>query len=214
MRQFLASSRFYDLRPAFVVACLLIAIVGCNRGRPSEQPPVHLISNMDEQPKYKAQEAGEFFADGMAMRHPPEGTIARGQLYQDAAYFYGKDSQGKPLKKSPIPTTMELLKRGQNRYDIFCSPCHGRIGDGQGMVSKRGMLPPPSFHDERLRVVEDGHIFDVISHGKGNMAPYRSQLRIEDRWAIVDYLRALQFSHNASLDDIPPEILNEAEQNK
>ncbi|MCP4583685.1 MAG: cytochrome c [candidate division Zixibacteria bacterium] len=210
----MANCGFNGLRLAFVVICLLMAIVSCNRGRPSEQPPVHLISNMDEQPKYKAQEAGEFFADRMAMRQPPEGTVAQGQLHLDTPYFNGKDSQGKPVRESPIPATLEILKRGQNRYDIFCSPCHGRIGDGQGMVSKRGMLPPPSFHDERLRAVEDGHIFDVISQGKGNMSPYRYQVRVEDRWAIVAYVRALQLSQNASIDDIPLEILNEAEQNK
>ncbi len=214
MRHLIIQKRFNCLGLILTIFVLLIVVGGCNRGRPSQQPPIHLVDNMDKQPKYKTQEDSKFYADGMAMRHPPEGTIARGQLYQDTEYYTGKDSQGRLLGKSPVPTTMAMLKRGQRQFDIFCAPCHGRIGDGKGMVAKRGMLPPPSFHIDSLRTVGDGYIFDVITQGKGNMKPYRYQVKVEDRWAIVAYFRALQLSFNATADDVPPEIFKEAEPDK
>ncbi len=211
MRFLLANNRFYVIGLALIIFGQLIVASGCNRGRPSQQTPVHLVDNMDKQPKYKTQEDSKFYADGMAMRQPPAGTVAQGQLHHDIKYYTGKDSKGELILKSPVPITMARLQRGQRQFDIFCSPCHGRTGNGKGMVSKRGMLPPPTFHSDSLRAVEDGHIFDVIANGKGNMKPYRYQVRVEDRWAIVAYLRALQLSFNASEADVPSEIFKEAE---
>lgn len=210
-------TRMWSHRCALILAGVVLALYlattpGCYRGQPSQNTPVHLNPNMDNQPRYEAQEAGPFFADNMAMRYPVEGTIARGQLYADMVYQTGFVVDSRLVKKSPVPITMHLLKRGQERFDIYCSPCHGRVGDGKGAVSQRGMLPPPTFHDERMRNIEDGHIFNVITNGKNNMAPYRFQVPVPDRWAIVAYVRALQRSQNATAADLPPQPIDTTEQ--
>lgn len=195
-------------RPSARILIPLMALAllgGCFRGLPSDDPPIHVNPNMDSQEKYKAQGEGEFFADGSAMRKPVPGTIAQGSLKHDSVYFFGMDSRGDTVKSLPVEITMELMQRGQERYDIFCSPCHGRAGDGQGPVFLRnkGMLPPTNFHDDRLRSAPDGHIYSVISNGIRNMPGYKSQIPVADRWAIVSYFRALQRSQNATLEDIP-----------
>ncbi len=178
---------------------------GCFRNAPSEKPPLHVNPNMDDQPKYNAQAKSRFFADGATMRVPPAGTVARGFLRDDDIYFTGK-MDTTPVAKSPVPTTMQLLQRGQERFTIFCSPCHGRLGDGKGIMMQRGYVPPPSFHEDRIRNFADGQIFDVVTNGIRNMPSYRFQIPVEDRWAIIAYLRALQRSQNARLDDIPQEF--------
>lgn len=189
-------------------ALALIVLSGCTRDRTSQQPPIHLNPNMDVQERYEAQGSSEFFADGSAMRMPVEGTIARGQLHDDDPVFYtGRDKSGKLVKTSPMPSTMANIRRGQDRYNIFCAPCHGKTGEGNGMISKRGFQPPPTpIHDERLITIEDGHIFEVLSNGVRNMPAYRSQISAKDRWAIVAFVRALQRSQNASISDIPEEM--------
>lgn len=187
-----------------MVMVAVVALSAC-QGRPSEEPPIHLNPNMDSQPKYKAQSKGDFFADGMSMRTPPEGTVARGQLRDDAAYYMGRDEKGNLVKENPVPVTMALLHRGQERFNIYCSPCHGQTGLGNGIIVQRGMLPPPNFHDERLLKVEDGHFFDVMTNGIRNMSSYKSQVPVADRWAITAYIRALQRTHTASLEDVPQE---------
>ena len=149
-----------------------------------------------------------------AMRMPVEGTVARGWLREDVEYYTGIDSRGDTIKTSPVPTTMALLMRGQERFGIYCTPCHGRIGDGQGMVVKRGMLPPPSFHDPRLREAGDGHYFNVITNGIRNMQSYRYQVPVEDRWAIIAFVRALQRSQHSSNNDIPAEVLKQLDRAK
>jgi mono/diheme cytochrome c family protein len=164
---------------------------------------------MDHQPKYKAQAKSLYFEDGAAMRTPVAGTVARGQLREDDAYYRGLKSDGTPIKSIPVPITQALLERGQERFNIYCSPCHSRVGDGRGIMIARGYVPPPTFHDERLRNIEDGYIFNVITNGIRNMPPYRYQVPVEDRWAIVAYMRALQRSQNATLDDIPTELRQE-----
>ncbi len=185
---------------------MLVMSLGCTRGRPSENTPIHLNPNMDHQPKYLPQSEGHFFTDGMTMRKPVAGTVARGELYEDNAFWRGRDEIDSVVAKIPIPITVQLIERGQQRFNIYCSPCHGRTGDGRGIVVQRGLIPPPSFHDDRLRKVGDGHIFDVITNGIRNMPSYKAQIPAEDRWAIVAYFRVLQRSQNATLEDVPLEL--------
>ncbi len=155
-----------------VLAAALLA--GCTR------------SNMDDQPKDNEYKAG-------ALRQPPEGAVARGDLAREA------DATRKPKVDAA------LLARGRERYEIFCTPCHDRTGQGNGLVVQRGMPRPPSYHDERLRTAPDQHFYDVISDGYGAMYSYADRIAPRDRWAIVAYIRALQLARHASLDDVPPE---------
>jgi len=187
-----------------MMTAALALLIGC-QGTPSSKPPIHLNPNMDDQEKYEPYEASQFFADGAAMRTPPEGTIARGELHEDVPYYTGFQRDTFYVETAPVAATMPELQRGRERYDIYCSPCHGRTGDGRGIVVTRGYPPPPTYHDERLRGVPDGYIFNVITNGIRNMPSYRHQIPVDDRWAIVLYLRALQRSHHATLDDVPVE---------
>lgn len=186
-----------------IVAAMLL--VSC-QGRPSEKPPIHLNPDMDNQPRYNPQSASDLFDDGATMREPIAGTVARGELRTDDAYYLGLDESGQWLDKSPVPVTLQMLERGRERYDIYCAPCHSRLGDGKGIMIQRGYVPPPTFHDKRLREMTDGNIFEVISIGVRNMPAYAHQIPVEDRWAIVAYARALQRSQNASIDDVPTEL--------
>jgi hypothetical protein len=188
--------------PLIIFAGLLV-LAGCTRHRTSEKPPIHLNQNMDDQPRYKAQAYSPFFANHMAMRDPVAGTIARDQLHEDVEYYTGRDKDSNLVKKNPLPVTMKLLRRGEERYNIYCSPCHSRVGDGRGIVVIRGLVPPPSFHEDRLRQIEDGHIFEVITNGLRNMPPYKYQIPVADRWAIVAYFRALQKSHEVPAELVP-----------
>jgi mono/diheme cytochrome c family protein len=191
-------------RLAVVLATALF--LGCFRGTPSDKPPIHIIRDMLNEPRYNPQAESRFFPDSAAMREPVPGTVARGYLWSDSIYYYGLDSKGNYVRQSPIPVTMELLERGRQRFDIYCSPCHGRLGDGQGMVVQRGFIPPPTFHSDRIRGFPDGEIFDVISNGVRNMPSYGDQVQVRDRWAIVSYVRALQLSQNAPLEDVPEQL--------
>jgi mono/diheme cytochrome c family protein len=188
-----------------VISALLLAAAGCTRHQPSDKPPVQPQQNMAEQPKYKPQAESGYFADGSAMREPVEGTVARGWLRVDSSEYYeGTDAAGKLVRKAPVMMTMARLERGRERFNIYCSPCHGRVGDGKSIMVKKGMLPPPNFHDQRLVDVEDGHIFNVMTNGLRNMPPYKYQIPVDDRWSIVGYVRALQRSHRATINDLPP----------
>lgn len=188
-----------------VIAVCIVGLAGCVREMPSEKPPVHVNPNMDSQQRYDAQSASSFFADGATMRTPVPGTVAQGMLHDDAVYYTGLIDTT-PVAESPVPVTMALLRRGQDRYNIYCSPCHSRAGDGQGIMIARGYIPPPSFHDERILSVGDGHIFNVITNGIRNMPAYKAQIPVEDRWAIVAYVRALQRSRQGTISDVPPEL--------
>jgi hypothetical protein len=158
--------------------------------------------DMHDQPKYQPLEASDFFADGRASRPLPSGTVARGHLNDDEHLYSGKS--GKSFAETlPFPVSPALLVRGQERFNIFCSPCHGRLGDGEGMVVRRGFRHPPSFHIERLRQAPVGYYFDVITNGFGSMQDYSAQVPVKDRWAIVAYVRALQLSQHATLGDVP-----------
>ena len=195
------------MKGLLIIFALGLMAVGCSRQMPSEKPPIHLVQNMDDQAKVKPQSESGFYADGLAMRPPVEGTVARGMLRLDSSFFFtGKDNNGRLVEKSPLVTTMELLDRGRGRFNIFCAPCHGRVGNGVSTVVKRGMLAPPSFHEQRLRDTADGHFFDVMTNGVRNMPPYKYQIPAEDRWAIIAYIRALQRSQNASEKDLPADV--------
>ncbi|MBD3299206.1 MAG: c-type cytochrome [candidate division Zixibacteria bacterium] len=139
------------------------------------------------------------------MRTPPAGTVPRGALIMDSVFMTGLDADSVPVAEIPDEITMPLLERGQERFDIYCSPCHGRTGDGRGIMVNRGYVPPPTYHSDRLRDVSDGHIFNVITYGIRNMKGYKHQIPPDDRWAIIAYMRALQRSQNATLDDVPQE---------
>jgi hypothetical protein len=168
-----------------------IALAGCSNT---------LRQDMANQPRQNPLSPAPFFQDGRSERPEIENTVARGSLDSDAL-FVPKDSN-----KFPLPVTQELLERGQERYAIFCSPCHGLQGDGQGMVSMRGMKHPPSYHQDRLRQEPNGYIYDVVTNGFGAMGGYSSQIPPRDRWAIIAYMRALQLSRNAPATDLPPAL--------
>jgi mono/diheme cytochrome c family protein len=159
-----------------------------------------LRQDMANQPRQNPLSPSSFFKDGRSERPLPENTVPRGSLAEDAL-FVPKDSNAFPL-----PLTGELLERGQERYGIFCAPCHGLQGDGQGMVAMRGMKHPPSYHQERLRQVPNGYLYDVATNGFGAMYGYSAQIPPADRWAIIAYVRALQLSRNAPVADLPPDL--------
>lgn len=198
------------MRTARYILVVLLAfgvgLSGCGRGRPSSKPPIHPIQDMDNQPKYEAQERSEFFDNGGAMQQPVAGTVPRGELRGDDSLYRGMDSRGAWLESNARTVTMQLLERGRERYDIYCSPCHSLVGDGKGIMVNRGYVPPPSFHTERIRQMPDGELFDVVTHGVRNMPAYAHQIPVADRWAIVAYLRVLQRSQNATIEDIPAEL--------
>jgi mono/diheme cytochrome c family protein len=192
-----------------IVVSIGAILSGCARGLPKEDPPIRLLQNMYSQEKYKAQSQNNFFEDGAAMRVPVAGTVARGYLRDDVAFYEGKTKDGDTLLVAPVAYTMETLLRGQERYNIYCAPCHSRVGDGKGTVVERGYTPAPTYHDNRLRNVPDGHLYLVITNGIRNMPSYRSQISVEDRWAIVAYIRALQRSQHASVADVPESMRRE-----
>lgn len=175
--------------------------------------------DMQDQPRLKAYKQSEFFSDGMGSRQPVAGTIARGYLREDKALYTGKkdvlsteapqtmtDAEGNvrvttfpnDIDYFPVPVTKELLDRGEERFKIYCSVCHGPLGMGDGMIVRRGFSKPPTYHDDRLRNAPVGHLFDVATNGSGKMNGYAAQVSVADRWAIVAYIRALQISQNPS----------------
>ncbi|MEE2827872.1 MAG: cytochrome c [Myxococcota bacterium] len=185
---------------------------GCH-GQTSSEPPIHFIQNMDQQDRYDAQEPNSFFPDGRAARGYVEGTVAAHRVggkefdclfdWEDEHRCTGK-VDGAWSVALPMEVDAELLQRGRARYDIYCTPCHDAAGNGQGTVVQRnaGMVPPPSYHDDRLRQMPMGQFFDIISNGVRNMPPYAKQIPVDDRWAIAAYIRVLQRSQNVSLSDV------------
>jgi mono/diheme cytochrome c family protein len=174
---------------------LVLAIAGCT--------PIR--QDMATQPKAKPLWPSDFFADGRSARPIVENTVAHGSLANDAL------AESKDSNEFPLPITQELLERGQDRYRIFCTPCHGLQGDGNGMAAVRGMKHPPTYHQDRLRQAPNGYFYDVISNGFGQMLNYSAQIPPRDRWAIVAYIRALQLSRNAKVADLPQELRNQLE---
>jgi len=158
--------------------------------------------DMHDQPRYKAQAGSTFFEDGRAGRPLVPGTVARGHLKEDARLYAAKAGTDY-VDTLPFALTRTVLERGQQRFNIFCSPCHDRTGGGGGMIVLRGYKRPPSFHVDRLRQIGVGYFYDVITQGFGTMPSYAAQVPVEDRWAIAAYIRALQLSQNARLADVP-----------
>lgn len=191
----------------------VLLLAGC-RGTISEKPPIHINPNMDFQNRFDPQEANPFFADGRAMRSPVPGTVARGMLKEDTSFYLGRTEGGAYVQTLPIAVTTEVIRRGQQRYNIYCAVCHGRSGDGQGviMTGGYGYTPAPTYHDDRLRGESDGYMYDVITNGVRNMPGYAQQIPVADRWAIVAYMRALQRSQHATEADIPASELANIEQ--
>lgn len=180
------------------VFCLL-TVAGCRQ-------------DMHNQPKYRPLRPSTLFADKSSARPQVEGTVARGALYEDEAFFTGKVGQA-TVKEMPFAISEHDLNRGQERFNIFCSPCHDRTGSGKGMVVQRGYRTPPSLHDPRLRSADPGYIFDVITNGFGVMPDYKAQIDPRDRWRIVAYVRALQLANSATAADVPggdPDAANKA----
>ena len=160
--------------------------------------------DMHDQPKYRPLAASDFFPDDKSARSVVKGTVARGQLNPDDRFSRGRVGQ-ELVTDIPVSVTRSSLERGRRRYEIFCGPCHGPLGDGEGMVVRRGFRHPPSFHIDRMREASVGHYFDAISNGFGAMPSYASRIPVADRWAIIAYVRALQLSQRAVLSDVPPE---------
>jgi mono/diheme cytochrome c family protein len=161
--------------------------------------------DMHDQPKYTAYKPSDFFADKRSARPTVEGTIAQGHLNEDELLYAGRVG-GQPATMFPFAIDEPLMRRGRERYDIFCSPCHGLTGDGDGMVVQRGYRRPPSFHIDRLREAPPGHIYDVITNGFGAMPDYVAQIPVRDRWAIAAYMRALQLSQNSVASQLPADM--------
>ena len=157
--------------------------------------------DMHDQPRYKPLAGTDFFNDGRSARPTIDDTVARGQLETDRARYTGQEN-GQDIEFFPIQISRDDLTRGRERFEVYCAPCHGRLGDGNGMIVERGLRHPPNYHDERLRKAPVGHFFNVITNGYGSMYPYASRVPVDDRWRITAYIRALQFSQDA-----PPEAM-------
>ena len=182
------------MKRVLVLSALLAAAAGCRQ-------------EMYNQPKYRPLEKSDFFADKRASRPPVEGTVARGSLDVAAGSLPPPGPPGAAdfVTALPMPLTRELLARGRQRYEIFCTPCHDRTGAGQGMVVRRGYRPPPSLHIDRLRDAPVGHFYDVMTRGLGAMPDYAQQIPSEDRWAIAAYVKALQLSQHAPVAELTAE---------
>ena len=172
-------------------ALLVLAAAGCRQ-------------NMHDQNKVKPLAPNAFFADGQGARPLPANTVARGFLREDQAFYTGLGADGRAVAAFPMPVTMEVLRRGQERYNVFCSPCHDSAGTGRGMIVQRGYTQPSSYHIDRLRQAPAGYFYDVMTRGFGVMPSYASQVPPEDRWAIAAYVRALQLSQNAQVSALTP----------
>lgn len=175
----------------FAAVGVLLACSGCRQ-------------DMHVQPRYNPYDPTDFFDDGQSARMPVAGTVPRGELsLGPQELLYTGKVNGVVAEVFPFPVTREIMNRGQERFNIYCTPCHGMAGDGDGMIVQRGFRSPPSFHVDRLRTAPAGHFFDVITNGFGVMYPYGSRVPARDRWAIIAYIRALQLSRQASINDVP-----------
>jgi mono/diheme cytochrome c family protein len=190
-----------------VVFFLVVLTVGALgfRGSISTKPPLEVFPDMDRQSKYHPQDRSAFFADGRTDRPIPAGTVSRGNLDADTHLHQGRGADGEFAAGYPDSLTIDsaFMERGQERYDIYCAPCHGTLADGKGIVTQYGWGLPANLHSDLFRAQTEGEIFNTITHGKNTMFGYGDKLVAEDRWAVVAYVRALQRSQNASIDDVP-----------
>ena len=198
----------------FFVVVLSVSILGF-RGSLSTRSPLEVFPDMDHQAKYKPQAESKFFADGRADRTTPVGAVPYGRsvdvpdanfLKADSVLYTGKDAKGAWVTGFPSAVTIDpakLLERGQDRFTIYCAPCHGALGDGNGITKQYGMGATPSFHDDTKRALTNGEIFNTITHGKANMLSYADKLSAQDRWAVIAYVRALQRAAHATTADVP-----------
>lgn len=188
----------------FFVTVLAVGILGF-RGCTSQRPPLEVFPDMDRQGKYRPQAESSFFADGRTDRPLPAGVVARGSLRSDAAVYQGKAANGDWVKG--IPSSIEIdarfLQRGKERYMIYCAPCHGSLGDGNGITKSYGMGATPTYHDDRMRKMADGEIYNTITNGKNTMLSYADKIEPSDRWAVVAYVRALQRAQTGTVADVP-----------
>jgi cytochrome c553 len=167
--------------------------------------------DMHDAPRYDPLERGPFFNDGRASRTPVPNTVPRGLIREDRHMFEGV-VDGKPAETFPMAVTPAVMARGQDRFNVYCAPCHGRTGEGDGMIVQRGFRKPPSYHEERVRNAPVGYYFDVMTRGFGAMQDYSAQVTAADRWAIAAYIRALQLSQRATVNDVPAERRDELDQ--
>jgi hypothetical protein len=194
--------RYFSL--SFVLLCVLTVSLAGFRGDKSRRPPIEVFPDMDRQPKLRPQTHNSFFADELSSRRPVEGTVARGSAYEDTPVNTGRvTGTTNFLENIPLPLSESLLRRGQERYHIYCAVCHGATGDGKGITSKYQMVGMANFHDKRLVTIPDGQIFHTITYGYNLMGAYGAQVDIKDRWAIVAYIRAIQRTRLASVEDVP-----------
>ena len=212
---------FYIL--AFLVALTLIPVGLIYKAHHSgkDRPRIQIVYDMDQQFSYKAQQESDFFADGVAMRGYVEGTVARGQLRDDDPFYRGMETLGAGgdtvfVKDIPVPVTAAMIDRGQDRYDVFCATCHAPSGNGQSLVHLRAQglaegtwTPPTDLTSDPIAEREAGHIYNTITNGIRNMPAYGPQIAPEDRWAIVAYVRALQLSRKATIEDVPEDVRQE-----
>ncbi len=197
------------------IAIVGLGLVGC-RGYRSEKPPIHMNPNFDWQSKIKAQKDPQPLPEGVVAwgdSHSFSGAHKRDAfLKEDSRFYLGKEASGAFVSKAPVSVTSELLLRGQERFNIYCAVCHDQTGAGKGLVISRGFTPPPDLADARILAMKDGELFGIISHGVRSMPSYAKQIREEDRWAIVLYVRALQKARTATLADVPADLRSSIKQ--
>jgi mono/diheme cytochrome c family protein len=192
----------------FVVLVVGVVAVAGFRGDKSRKPPIEIWPDMDRQPKLRPEDKNNFFPDGMSSRKPVEGTVSRGSAFESNEFNTGmKTGTTNFVETTPAPVSAVLLERGQQRYNIYCSPCHSTSGDGKGVTSKYGMAATANLHDPRIVKMVDGEIFHTITHGKGTMMPYADKLDAQDRWAVIAYVRTLQISRLAGQSDVPADVM-------
>lgn len=199
----------YVLISLAVLCVLALAILGV-RGTTSRQPPVMFFDDMDDMPRYENQGGSTFFPDGRQMRPIPAGTVAWGRAAERPdGSLLNNDAAAYKMERIPLKLDMTLLQRGQKVFNINCAVCHGGFGNGNGITVKYGQVPPANYHADRLRQVTDGYLYQVITEGKGLMGPYGPNIRPEDRWAVVAYVRALQRAGSGTLEDVPANMRQE-----
>ncbi len=184
-------------RSAIAAVALSVALAGCRQ-------------DMHDAPRYEPLEASSFFSDGHSARTLVANTVARGQLRDDEHLYTGKVG-GQLVTEFPMPVTSEVMARGQERFTVFCTPCHGQTGDGTGMIVQRGFRKPPSYYEDRLVNAPVGYLYDVMTNGFGAMQDYSAQVPVADRWAIAAYIRALQLSRRGTVNDVPADRREELE---